>query len=172
MSCLGDDRDRWGRGGVSGGGAGSPALHSPNWNTNQFYAHLNIDRVKISVGDPNPCVFGPPPGSFCHQAKTVRKNLDSYCFATSFWLFKAEKLRNFFFWRLEGQWRKQQDPDPRIRGPGSVPRYQGSATLVNKRIPGRYLLGFMNRNKRSLRRSLDILHFERPHILTILNFIR
>jgi hypothetical protein len=37
--------------------------------------------------DPYPYVFGPPgsgSGSFRHQAKKVRKNLDSYCFVTSF----------------------------------------------------------------------------------------
>jgi hypothetical protein len=45
-----------------------------------------------SVPDPDPHVFGPPgPGSFYHQAKIVRKNIDSYCFVTSFGLFIFEK---------------------------------------------------------------------------------
>ncbi len=58
---------------------------------------------KISVLDPNQHVFGPPGsrsgstnqkygfGSFYHQAKIVKKNLDSYCFVTSFGLFISEK---------------------------------------------------------------------------------
>jgi hypothetical protein len=68
---------------------------------------LNLGPVKndiTSVADPNPDphVFGPPgsgsisqrygsgsrsgsgSGSFYHQAKKSKKNLDSYCFVTSF----------------------------------------------------------------------------------------
>jgi hypothetical protein len=58
-------------------------------------------KAKTSVADPNPDppdphVFGPPgsgsfrqryvfgSGSFYHQAKENKKNLDSYCFVTSF----------------------------------------------------------------------------------------
>jgi hypothetical protein len=46
-------------------------------------------KPKSSVADPDPSdpyVFGPPgSGSiFYLQAKVVRKNLDSYCFVTSF----------------------------------------------------------------------------------------
>ncbi len=77
-------------------------------------------------------------GSTCFRAfrillslsKNSKKNLDSYCFVTSFGLFLFEKWckctvpsksivisRKTFFklvfcWRLEGQWRKYQDPDP------------------------------------------------------------
>ncbi len=74
-----------------------------------------------SVPDPpDPHVFGPPgsgsisqrygsgSGSFYDQAKIVRKNIDSYCFVTSFGLFlslkndvnvpsKCNKQKNFFF---------------------------------------------------------------------------
>jgi hypothetical protein len=56
--------------------------------------------------DPDSHVFGPPgsgsfrqmygsesgSGSFYHQAKKIKKNLDSYCFVTSFGLFIFEKL--------------------------------------------------------------------------------
>ncbi len=46
----------------------------------------------VADQDPNPdpsdpCVFGPPgsgSGSFYHQAKNYKKNLDSYCFVTTF----------------------------------------------------------------------------------------
>ncbi len=69
-------------------------------------------------------------GSFYHQAKIVRTTFDSYCFVTSFDLSslkndvnvpsKSNKQKNLFlisfFWRLEGQWRKKQDPDPLVRG--------------------------------------------------------
>ncbi len=54
--------------------------------------------------NPDPHVFGPPgsgsgsisqshgsgSGSFYHQAKKSKKNLDSYCFVTSFWRFIFE----------------------------------------------------------------------------------
>jgi hypothetical protein len=47
--------------------------------------------VSGSVPDPDPYVFGPPgSGSLYHQAKILRKNLDSYCFVTSFGLFSFE----------------------------------------------------------------------------------
>ncbi len=85
-------------------------------------------------GSSDPNVFGPPgSGSrFISQrygsgsgsgirillssSKNSKKNLDSYCFVTSFWLFifaiwcKCTFKKNFFklafCWRLEGQWRK------------------------------------------------------------------
>jgi hypothetical protein len=68
---------------------------------------------------------------FFHQAKIVRKTL----IPTVFWLIldflsskndvnepsKSNKQENFFTeivfcWHLEVQWRKQQDPDPLVRG--------------------------------------------------------
>ncbi len=103
---------------------------------------------ETSVPDPDPHVFGLPgsgstsltqrygsgSGSFCHQAKIVIKTW----IPTVLWLLldflslindvnvpsKSYKQKNFFllvfWWRLEGQWRKEQDPlvrgmDPRIR---------------------------------------------------------
>jgi hypothetical protein len=59
--------------------------------------HLTTwDIVLISVPDPDPPdphVFGPAEsGSFYHQAKKGKKNLDSHCFVTFFWLFIFEKL--------------------------------------------------------------------------------
>ncbi len=55
-----------------------------------------------------------------------------------------QKSTVVFCWRLEGHWRKQQDPDldpnpdplvkgmdPRIRT-GSAPKFHGSATLLEK----------------------------------------
>ncbi len=56
----------------------------------------------ISVADPDPNpdphVFGPPgSGSFYHKAKNSKKNLDSYCFVTSFWLFISENDENVPF---------------------------------------------------------------------------
>jgi hypothetical protein len=49
--------------------------------------------VYTSVPDPqDPHVFGPPgSGCFYHQTKKNKKNLDSYCFETSFGLFIFEK---------------------------------------------------------------------------------
>jgi hypothetical protein len=35
--------------------------------------------------------FGSGSGSFCNQAKIVRKNLNSYCFVTPLWLFLSLK---------------------------------------------------------------------------------
>jgi hypothetical protein len=48
----------------------------------------------LGLPDPDPVVRGMEPdrsGSFYYQAKIVRKNLDSYCFVTSFGLFVFEK---------------------------------------------------------------------------------
>jgi hypothetical protein len=51
--------------------------------------------VSGSVLDPDPHVLGPPgSGSLYHQAKIVGKNLDSYCFVTSFGLFSFENYVN------------------------------------------------------------------------------
>jgi hypothetical protein len=66
---------------------------------------MKVERAAgNSVPDPDPHVFGPPgsgsisqrygsgsgngSGSFFHQAKKSKKNLDSYCFVTSFGLFE------------------------------------------------------------------------------------
>jgi hypothetical protein len=56
-------------------------------------------------------------GSFCHQAKIVKKsNLDSYCFVTSFRLFVIEKRnkQKTFFFKLVGIL-KVSDEKSRIR---------------------------------------------------------
>ncbi len=79
---------------------------------------------KLPGGSRSGC-FGPPgSGSFCHKAKIVLKNLDSYCFVTSLWLFILEKLckctyfqnvicrkilkKIVFCWRREGQGRNSE----------------------------------------------------------------
>ncbi len=78
--------------------------------------------------------------SFYHQAKIVRKPwfLLLWDFFMTFYLWKImlmyrRKLicRKTFCWRLEGEWHKEQDPDPLVRGTGSVPNISGSATLPN-----------------------------------------
>ncbi len=69
--------------------------------------------LRSSVAIPDPYVFWPPrsgsgsistrygsgsgSGPFKHQAKMVRKNLDSYCLVTSLWLFIFEKWRKCSF---------------------------------------------------------------------------
>ncbi len=73
----------------------------------------NYERVacihQTSIADPDLYAFGPPGSgavprrygsgsrSFYHQAKKVKKKLDSYCFVTSLWLFIFEKLCNYNF---------------------------------------------------------------------------
>ncbi len=69
------------------------------WNISSFLAVFRI-RIRIWTWDPHG--FGPSgsgyirqmygSGSFYHQAKKSKKNLDSYCFATSFGLFYLLKL--------------------------------------------------------------------------------
>jgi hypothetical protein len=89
----------------------------------------------LGLPDPDPLVRGmipdPDPSIiFLSSSKNSKKNLDSYCFVTPFGLFVFENEVNvpsksnkqkFFFklvfcWRLEGQWRKQHDPYPLVRG--------------------------------------------------------
>ncbi len=90
--------------------------------------------IPVSVADPDPPdprVYGPPgsasgsisqrygsgsgSGSFHHQANKSKKNLDSYCFVTSFSLFIFEMMymylqkvisKSFLLASWEGQWRK------------------------------------------------------------------
>ncbi len=82
--------------------------------------------LKSSVADPNPDppdppnphVLAPPgsgsisqrygsgSGSFYYQAKVIRKNLDSYCFLTSFWLFISAGSESI------SQRHGSTDPDP------------------------------------------------------------
>jgi hypothetical protein len=68
------------------------------------YANISYIGLRNSVADPDPHVFGPPgSGSISAEAwirirvllsssKNSKKNLDSYCFVTSFLLFFFEKL--------------------------------------------------------------------------------
>ncbi len=99
--------------------------------------------------------YGSGSGSFYHQAKS-KKNLDSYCFVTSFCLFvfendvhvpsKSNKQKKFFFLHLG----KVNDGNSRIRirnrlhyseawirgsrsGTGYTPKCHGSATLTIER---------------------------------------
>jgi hypothetical protein len=79
-----------------------------NGNTYTYGVFIETNELGLllfssSVPDPNPDphVFGPPgsqfisqrsgSGSFYQQAKKVKKNLDSYCFVTSFGPFIFEK---------------------------------------------------------------------------------
>jgi hypothetical protein len=112
---------------------------------------LSLCPQGLHCDSPRPCFEALKLGSTCFWAirihysevwirillsssKNIKKNLDSYCFVTSFGLFVFEKWckctfkkqKNFFkirfFSCLEGQWRKQQDPDqspdPLVRGMG------------------------------------------------------
>ncbi len=60
-----------------------------------------------SVADPDqyyPYVFGPHgSGSFYHQAKNSKKNIDSYCFVTSLWLLMFEKWCKYIFKKYRNQ---------------------------------------------------------------------
>jgi hypothetical protein len=67
--------------------------HLPPAPSPQVDSFFFTSFLSSSVPDPDPYFFGPPgsgstsqrygSGSLCHQAKIVRKNLDSYCFVTS-----------------------------------------------------------------------------------------
>ncbi len=70
---------------------------------------------------------------FLSSSKNSKKNLDSYCFVTFFDFLSSKndvnvpsesnKLKKLVVcWPLEGQWRKQQDPDPDPLVRGMVPR--------------------------------------------------
>jgi hypothetical protein len=75
-----------------------PHLTSRYRNKIHIFGRISLRYpIYFSVTDPDPSdpyVFGPPgsgsvsqmygSGSFCHKAKIVLKNLDSYCFVTSF----------------------------------------------------------------------------------------
>ncbi len=62
------------------------------------------------------------------SSKNGKKNLDSYCFVTSVWIFifkkwckctfkkYGNKQKKLFCCRLEGHWRKKQDLNPLARG--------------------------------------------------------
>ncbi len=121
-----------------------------------------------SVGDPNPDpldlhVFGPPdplvrgmdPDPYLLSSKNSKKNLDFYCFVTSFWLFTFEKwckstfkklyaINLFLIIFLLASWRSMmkiegsgsasgsisQETWIRGSGSGSTPKCHGSATLM------------------------------------------
>ncbi len=104
-----------------------------------------------SVADPDlsdPYVFGPPgsrsgsisqrygSGSFYHQAKIAKQNLDSYCFVTTVWLFIFS-----FLLRLEGEWRKYQDPkpDPLVWGMDPRIRFHTKMSWI-RNTAGRYFM--------------------------------
>ncbi len=64
---------------------------------------IRIQRIHMFLGLPDPFVRGMGPGSFYHQAKIVRKSLDSYCFVTYFGLFpkcssQVGKFEDFRYW--------------------------------------------------------------------------
>jgi hypothetical protein len=89
----------------------------------------------LGLLDPHPdplfICMDPPPDPSINKQK-VKKKLDLYCSVTSLWLFiflkndvnlsskrnKHNNLRkkNIFCWCLEGHWRKEQDPDPLVKG--------------------------------------------------------
>jgi hypothetical protein len=84
---------------------------------------LDLDQKKTSVADPN--IVGPPQsGILLWSSKNSKKNLDSYCFVTSLWLFslnidvniasksnnKQKNFKNFFVAVF-----KVRGTDPRIR---------------------------------------------------------
>ncbi len=96
------------------------------------------DRQIVSVQDPYLYILGLlNPHPVCNlfvlirilpsTSKKIKKNLDLYCFVTSLWLFifkewckckrnkhKSLEKKNNFCLRLEGHWRKEQDPHPLV----------------------------------------------------------
>jgi hypothetical protein len=99
-------------------------------------------RFLTCVADPDPYVLGPPgsasgsvchkyvsgSGTFHHQAKNSKKNLDFYGFVTSLWLFIFEK-----WWKCSSVGLGLPDPypDPLVRG--TDPRIRIRNTASNKR---------------------------------------
>jgi len=105
-------------------------------------------------------LYGSGCRSFCQQAKSIKniKDLNFNSEVTTWWLDILEylckftyctvsnKLKNLFFWFLESQWRKDQDPDPdhgpdplsrvRIQGSesGSVSKCHRSGTLLQRKL--------------------------------------
>jgi hypothetical protein len=94
-----------------GGGGQHPIVHT---NTIHLYLKQCCGSGSLSGSVGSVCC-GPPGsesgsvsqtqrhgfGSFHHQAKLVRKNHESYCFVTSFWLFNFEKWKNVsLLWNL------------------------------------------------------------------------
>ncbi len=119
-------------------GSGSASKWYAGSNNYRLYSFQNINSVifttkinntipitSTSVADPesDPYVFGPP-GSFYHQAKIVKQNLDSYCFGTSMKNdFYVPSKRNKQTWRscrsmtkIAGSGSRIQDPDTLVRG--------------------------------------------------------
>ncbi len=62
----------------------------------QSAAVLRIRRIRMFLGlldpDPDPLVRGMDPDPSISPKQNSKKNLDSYCYVTSFWLFIFEKL--------------------------------------------------------------------------------
>ncbi len=48
-------------------------------------------RMFLDLPDPDPLVRGTDPGILLSSSKNSKKNLDSYCFVNSLWLFIFEK---------------------------------------------------------------------------------
>jgi hypothetical protein len=82
------------------------------------------------------------------SSKNSKKNIDSYCYVTSLWLFtlkndvnvlsKSNKQKNLLaFWRsmtkIAGSGAGSISQETRIPGSGSVPKCHGSATLAASR---------------------------------------
>ncbi len=87
---------------------------------------IRRNHMFLSLADPDPDPF--VRDTDLSSSKNSMKNIDSYSFVTSLWLFIIEKWckctfkkviskknsdkNNFCCWFLEGHWRKWQDPDP------------------------------------------------------------
>ncbi len=117
-------------------------------------------RIRIHVFwgllDPDPLVRGMDPAPdlfFLSSSKKGKKNLDFYCFVTSFWLFTVEKWckvpsksimqKNFFFKLVFlASWRSMM----KIEGSGSISQRHGSADPdphQNVMDPQHWLLQFV-----------------------------
>jgi hypothetical protein len=127
-----------------------------------FCMYLPVFWIRIR----NPMFLGlldphPDPDPSINKQK-MKKNLDFYCFVTSFWLFIFEEWckctfkrnkhknlvnKNLFCWHLEGHWRKEQGPesdlhpDPLVKG--TDPRIRSRIRILTKMSPIRKMVPTM-----------------------------
>jgi hypothetical protein len=70
------------------------------------------------------------------SSKNSKENLDFYRLVTSLWLSSLKNDENvpskiIFYWHLEGHWRKESDPDPKVSGPNPRIRIRAKMSRIH-----------------------------------------